>query len=91
MIGLIIIGIVLIIYYGRIKFDNPTSAAVKLGVNKTLLLYGIHSGTALSLGLILPIIAIFSVSEWLLLLIMFLTILSEFITIYFYISKENVQ
>lgn len=89
MIGLIILGAVLLIYYGRIKLFKPTSEAVKFGVNKTLILYGIHNGIALGLGFILPIIAIFPVSEWLVLLVMFLAILSEFITIYFYIFKKE--
>tara|TARA_B110000211_G_C13949401_1_gene495422 strand:- start:559 stop:831 length:273 start_codon:yes stop_codon:yes gene_type:complete len=89
MIGLIILGLVLLIYYGRIKFFKPTSEAVKFGVNKNLILYGIHNGIALGLSFVLPIIAIFPVSEWLLLLVMFLAILSEFIKIYFYIFKKE--
>jgi hypothetical protein len=89
MIGLIIIGIVLLIEYGATKFFKSTSVAVRLGLNKNLIFYGIYCGSTLGLGFMLPIMAIFSVSEWLLLLILFLAILSEFIAISFYLPRKK--
>lgn len=89
MIGLIIIGFVFLVYYGKIKHNKPTNEAAMIGRNKGLMLYAIHTGTALGLGFMLPIMALFSVPDLLLLLILFIAILSEFINIYFYaVSKE---
>lgn len=93
MIGLIIIGFVFLVYYGKIKHNKPTNEAANeaaiIGRNKGLMLYAIHTGTALGLGFMLPVMALFSVPDLLLLLILFIAILSEFINIYFYaVSKE---
>ncbi len=89
MIGLIIIGFAFLVYYGKVKYNKPTDEAVISGGSKALLFYAIHSGTALGLGFMLPVMALFSVSELLLFLLLFIAILSEFINIYFYtVSKK---
>jgi len=91
MIGLIILGLVILIYYGKIKFTKPTSIASKNGINKLFILYTIHCGAALGLGIVLPVIALFSVPDSLLLFILFLAILAEFIVSYFYILSKEVK
>ncbi len=91
MIGLIILGLVILIYYGKVKFTKPTSIASKNGLNIFFVLYTIHCGAALGLGMILPVIALFSVSDLLPLLILLLAIVAEFIVSYFYILSKEVK
>ena len=91
MIGLIILGLVILIYYGKIKFTKPTNIASENGISKLFILYTIHCGTALGLGIAFPVAALFSVPDLLLLLILSLAILAEFIVSYFYISSKEVE
>lgn len=83
MIGLIIIGVLMLVYFGRVKSAKSTHMALSKGYNKLFILYSIHSGTALGLGIGLPILAIYSVPFSAFLLILTLAISTELITGYF--------